>query len=137
LVCGRCTETERQKVVVEDLAGFSFCEVKFNIPRPELYDLYRKAKFFLNFSTAMGGVKTKLIDALAQGLVVITNELGVRGSGLEEACIIASKTTIPLISSALVVEAEYEQLRAASTAALGRYAMHVRSIYESEFGSDH
>lgn len=136
VVCGRCKMGARQSEVINELMEFGFCNVKFNVSHVELAELYKRAKFFLNFSTGVGGVKTKLIDALARGLVVITNDLGVRGSGLEEACIVASAKSVPQISSALMIDAEYEQLRRASIAALRCYTAYVHSVYEEEFGVD-
>ena len=136
LICGRCKAGARQAEVLKELQAFPFCNVKFNVAHRELAELYKRSKFFLNFSTGIGGVKTKLIDALAQGVVVITNELGVRGSGLEDACIVASATSVPQISVALTIDAEYEQLRRKSIAALSRYTAYVHSVYEHEFGAD-
>ena len=135
LVCGRCKGIARQNAVLKELGPFPFCDARFNVPQAELRSLYLQAKFFLNFSVGTGGVKTKLIDALAQGIVVITNELGARGSGLEGACVIASKATISVISAALTGEAEYERLRAVSIEALREYAKQTRLVYESEFGA--
>lgn len=134
-ICGRCNSIKRQHQILAELKVFKFCDVKFNVSPIELNLLYQHAKFFLNFSMGFGGVKTKLIEALAQGLVVITNEFGVRGSGLEEACIIASKSTAKLISVALTVESKYEQLRKTSARELSSYESRVRAVYKMEFGA--
>ncbi len=133
LVCGRCRSAERRTAIVKTFAFHEFCEIRFNVSPAELDAAYAKAKFFLNFAVSSGGIKTKLIDALARGIVVITNELGIQGSGLDAACIIASRSTAPVIQKALTNRTEYQKLKAQVTDALREYEEFVRSTYKNEF----
>ena len=70
-IVGRCSSFERQEKVqnlFKDLANVKF---SFNVRQSVLNDFYIKSKFFLNFSSNSGGVKTKLIDALNHLIPII------------------------------------------------------------------
>lgn len=137
LVCGRCRDEATQLKIQKEVSDLVSCRFMFNASDEELRVAYRSARFFLNFSVSVGGVKTKLIDALSNDLVVITNLEGVQGSGLDDACLMASPKTASIISAALSSDAEYERIRTDLQQAVRSYVRMTQIAYKEEFCSQY
>lgn len=111
VICGRCDSTDRQGRVFRTIAVTIPCEIKFNVTRESLDTYYSTSKCFLNFSTNSGGVKTKLIEALEHGLLVISDSNGLNGSGLDSCCLAADATGASQLERLITSPDFYEQQR--------------------------
>jgi glycosyltransferase involved in cell wall biosynthesis len=133
MVCGKFSQPAMEASFAGALKAVYPCEVCFNVDRSTLDAVYARAKCFLNFSANIGGVKTKLVEALSSGLLVVSNREGVLGSSLEQASLLASDLTSDRVRRLLSDDDAYEQQRSQFQAEFLNYARTTRMAYEREF----
>lgn len=136
MVCGRCRDVSRQQHIQKMVSSWPQLKLEFNVISERLASHYNTTKIFLNFSANSGGVKTKLVDAISHDLVILTNDAGVAGSGLDEFCIHVKEEDSAIKLRQLLESAEaYSEYLAARRARLNAFLAAVRQSYLSGFSN--
>ncbi|WP_068597661.1 glycosyltransferase [Vaginella massiliensis] len=137
-IVGRCTDKNREENLQTLFQDFENLSLFLNATNEELKEFYAKSKFFLNFSSNSGGIKTKLIDAVNHLIPVISDENGVVNSGFELVVLHANKLDAQCLNQLLQNQTLYLQYHQKYSAMVLEKVAETKKMYEfwySEFAN--